>query len=112
MGCARDRCLEVVDGPADRQASRRIADFFEIFEMATGVAGFALGGRAKHRGAIVMAIDIGLLREIPIAAVGLALADERGLEVVLRLRALESYRISTRFRGLLFSRKARRTGQV
>ena len=104
MGCARDRCLEVVDGPADRQASRRIADFFEIFEMAMSVAGFALGGRAKHRGDIVMALDIGLLREIQIAAVGLAFAGERGLEVVLRLRALESYRISTRSKGLLFSR--------
>ena len=56
---------------ADRQASGRVADRLEEFEMAVRVAGLAFGGRAEHRRDIVVAFDVGLLGEIEVAAVGL-----------------------------------------
>ena len=87
---AGDRGLQVVGGAADRQAGGRIADFFEKFEMAVRMAGLAFGGRAEHGGDVVVAFDIGLLREIQIAAVGLALAGKRGLQIVLGLRTLQT----------------------
>ncbi len=44
VGFARDRRLEIEVGGADRLAGRRIADFFQIFQMAMGMAGLAFGG--------------------------------------------------------------------
>ena len=76
VGLARDRGLEIGVGGADRLAGRRIAHFFQIFQMAMRMAGLAFGGGAEHGGDIVIAFDIGLLREIEIAAVGLAFAGE------------------------------------
>ena len=76
--------LRLCDGRADRLAGRGIADFLEIFEMAVGMAGLAFGGRAEHGGDIVVAFDVGLLCEIEIAAVGLAFAGERVLEILPR----------------------------
>jgi NAD/NADP transhydrogenase alpha subunit len=61
--------------------------------MAVGVAGFAFGGRAEHGGNIVVAFDVGLLCEIEVTAVGLAFTSERGLEVFLGLRSLQSHDI-------------------
>ena len=81
--------LQVVGGGADRQAGGRIADRLEEFEMAVGMAGLAFGGRAEHGGDVVVAFDVGLLGEIEIAAVGLALAGERGLQIVFGLASLE-----------------------
>ena len=52
-----------------------------IFQMAVRVAGFAFRGGAEHGGDIVIAFDIGLLREIEIAAIGLAFAGKRFFEV-------------------------------
>jgi hypothetical protein len=52
-------------------------------------AGLALGGRAEHRGDVVVALDVGLLREIEIAAIGLAFAGEGLLQVFLGLRPFE-----------------------
>ena len=69
VGFAGDRGLEVARGRADRQAGRRVADFLEEFEMAVRVAGLALGGRAEDGGDVVEAFDVGLLREIEIAAI-------------------------------------------
>ena len=68
---------------ADRQAGGRIADRFEEFEMAVGVAGLAFGGRTEHGGDVVVAFDVGLLGEIEIAAIGLRFACESVLEALL-----------------------------
>ena len=62
VGFPGDRGLEVVRGGADRQAGGRIAGFLEIFEMAMGMAGLTLGGRAEYGGDIVVAFDVGLAR--------------------------------------------------
>ena len=50
-----------------------------------GMAGLALGCRAEHGGNVVEALDIRLLGEIEVAAVGLALAGKGRLEVLLGL---------------------------
>ena len=57
--------------------------------MAERVTGLALGDRAEQRGHVRVALDVGLLREVEVAAVRLALARERLLEVVLGLASLE-----------------------
>ena len=63
----------------------RVADLGEEVEVAEGVAGLALGDRAEQRGDVGVALDVGLLGEVEVAAVGLALAGERLLQVVLGL---------------------------
>src|SRR5471030_1213765 len=90
VGLARDRGFEIGIGGADRLARRRIANFFQIFQMAMGMAGLAFGGGAEHGGDIVKAFDIGLLREIKIAAIGLAFAGEGLFEVSPGLGVFES----------------------
>ena len=82
VGLAGDGGLEVLLGAADRQAGGRIADGFHEFQVAVGVAGFAFGGGAEHRGHVVVAFHVGLLREVEIAAVGLAFAGEGVLQVL------------------------------
>ena len=57
--------------------------------MAERVAGLAFGDRAEQRGDVRVALDVGLLREVEVPAVRLALARERLLEVVLGLASLE-----------------------
>src|SRR5713226_23967 len=89
VGLAGDRGLEVVAGRTDRLAGRRVAHFLEIFEMAVRVPSLALGSRAEHGGDIVEALDLGLLGEIEIAAVRLALAGKRVLQILLCLGSLE-----------------------
>src|SRR5689334_9612083 len=74
VGLARDRSLEVGVGGADRLAGRRIAHFLEIFQMAMGMAGFAFSGGAEDGGDVIVTFDVGLLCEIEVAAIGLALA--------------------------------------
>ena len=59
--------------------------------MAVGVAGLAFRGRAEHGGDVVVAFDVGLLREIEIAAVGLAFAGERGLQILRGLGVLSGW---------------------
>src|SRR5580698_1197223 len=86
---ACDRGLEVVAGLADRQAGRRVAAHLEELEMAVRMAGLALGGRAEDHGDVVVAFDVGLLCEIEVAAVGLALAGKRRLQIVFGLGSLE-----------------------
>src|SRR5215475_13272069 len=63
---ARDRRLQILLRRADRLAGRRIADFLEELEMTVGMAGLALGGRAEHRRYVVVALNIGFLREVKI----------------------------------------------
>src|SRR4030095_7312229 len=87
VGLAGDRDLEVVAGRTDRLAGRRVVHFLEIFEMTVRVPG--LGSRAEHGGDNVEALDVGLLGEIEIAAVRLALAGTRLPQILLRLRSLE-----------------------
>ena len=51
--------------------------------MAVRVAGLAFGGGAEHGGDVVVAFDVGLLREIQIAAVRLRFAGECGFQIFL-----------------------------
>jgi hypothetical protein len=53
------------------------------------VAPLALRGRAENRGDVVVAFDVGLLGEVEIPAVRLALAREGCLQIVLGLGSLE-----------------------
>ena len=82
-------CGEVVGGGTDRQARGRIANGLEIFEVAVSMARLAFGGRAEDGGGVVEAFNVGLLCEVKIAAVGLALAGERLFEVLFGLAAFE-----------------------
>src|SRR5678815_4128222 len=58
------------------QVGRRIADLRQVVEVAVGVPGLAFGGRAEQRGDIVLPFDVGLVREVEVAAVRLRLAGE------------------------------------
>jgi hypothetical protein len=89
VGFAGDGRLQVVGRGADRQAGGRIAGGFEVFQMAVGMAGLTLGGGAEHGGNVVVAFDVGLVREVQVAAVGLRLAGKRGLQVAFCLGSLE-----------------------
>ncbi len=88
---ARDRAREIGLGRADRQAGRRVSDHFEIFEMAVRVAGLAFRRRSEQGGDIGIAFDIGLVGEIEIAAIGLRLAGEGVLEMLLGFRTFERH---------------------
>jgi hypothetical protein len=57
--------------------------------MSVRVPGFALGGRAEHRGHIVVTLYIGFLCEIEVTAIGLRFAGERGFQIFFGLAALE-----------------------
>ena len=74
-----DLRLSVVAPTGD--AGHRVADLGEEVEVAERVAGLTFGDRAEQRGDVGVALDVGLLREVEVAAVGLALARERLLEV-------------------------------
>ena len=85
VGFAGDRGLEVLSSLADGITGSRIADRLEVFEMAESVSGFAFCGLAKQRRHFVLPFDIGLLREIEIAPIRLALAGEGGLQISFSL---------------------------
>src|SRR5271154_1228844 len=93
VSLAGDRGFEIVRGRTDRLAGRRVADFLEEFEMAVRVAGLAFGGGAEDRRDVVEAFDVGLLREIEIAAIRLAFAGERVLQILFGLGAFQGHRI-------------------
>ena len=59
--------------------------------MPVGVAGLAFGGGAEHGGDVVIAFDICLLREIEIAAIGLALAGKGVFQVLKGLAGGEAH---------------------
>jgi hypothetical protein len=85
MGLADDGGLEVQRGVADRLAGGGIADLFEVLQMTVRVAGLTFRGGAEDGGNIVEAFDVGLLREIELAAVGLAFAGECVFQVLFGL---------------------------
>ena len=80
---------QVVLGGADGLAGDGVADLGEEVEVPERVARLALGDRAEQRGDVRVALDVGLLGEVEVAAVRLALAGERLLEVLVGLGALE-----------------------
>ena len=73
--------LQVVLGGPDGHAGHRVADLAQEVEVPEGVAGLALGHRTEQGGDVGVALDVGLLGEVEVAAVGLALAGERLLQV-------------------------------
>ena len=75
----------------------RVADLGEEVEVTERVAGLALGDRTEQRGDVGVALDVGLLREVEVAAVRLALAREGLLEVLVGL----AFRSSSGIGGLL-----------
>src|SRR3546814_1289334 len=62
-----------------------------ISDWSSDVCSSDLGGGAEHGGDIVVAFDIGLLREVQITAIGLRLASEGGLQVIFGLGAFERH---------------------
>src|SRR5664279_5225527 len=55
------------------------------------MAGLALGGGAEQRGDVVLALDVGLVGEVEVAAIGLRLAGERVAQALLGLRSLQTH---------------------
>ena len=55
-----------------------------------GVSGFAFGGGSENRGDVIVALNVGLLCEIEVAAIGLALAGERLFQVIKCLGCFQS----------------------
>ena len=55
----------------------------EEVEVTERMAGLALGDRTEQRGHVGVPLDVGLLGEVQVAAVGLALTRERLLQVGL-----------------------------
>ncbi len=89
IGLTGNRRLQVVGGGAHGNSRHGIADFGEEVEVTERVPGLALGDRAEQRGDVGEALDVGLLREVQVPAIGLALSGERLLQVVVRLASLE-----------------------
>src|SRR5580692_8179093 len=85
VGLALDGRLQVVGGGAHRDAGHRVPDLAEEVEVPEGVARLALSDGTKQGGDIGVALHVGLLGEVEVATVGLALARERLLEVRLGL---------------------------
>ena len=77
--------------------------------MAVRVAGLAFRGGAEHGGDVVVAFDVGLLREIQIAAVGLQFAGERGLQIVFGFASLERRHVSSFPMFVTLDRRAARS---
>jgi hypothetical protein len=89
VGLAFDRRLQVVGGRADGHARHRVADFGEEVEVTERVTGLTLCHRAEERRDVGVALDVGLLREVEVPAVGLALTRKGFLEVRVRLGAVQ-----------------------
>ena len=83
VGFARDRGFQIGFGGPHLETGGRVANGFQEFQMAVGVTGLTLGGRAENGRDVVVPFNIGLLGEIQIAAVGLAFAGERVFQVLL-----------------------------
>jgi hypothetical protein len=69
---------------AQWQARCGIAHRLQIIEMTVRVAGLALSGVAEQAGDFRLSFDTGNLGKIEIAAIGLALASECRLEILVR----------------------------
>ncbi len=77
VGLALDGRLEVVRSRTDRDPGHRVADLLEEVEVPERVAGLTFGDRAEQCGNVGVALDVGLLCEVQVTAIGLALAGER-----------------------------------
>ena len=64
---------------------------FQKLEVAVRMAGLAFGGGPEQRRDVVLALDVGLVREVQVAAVGLRFAGERVLQVLLGLRTFQAH---------------------
>src|SRR5262249_10213919 len=85
VGFTGDYRAKVILGRPDGLPSRRIPDLLEIFKVAVRMAGLAFGCRTKYCRDVVKTLDIGLLREIQITTVCLALAGERRFQILFGL---------------------------
>src|ERR1700730_14637002 len=83
VGLALDGRSEVVDRGSHRHSGHGIADLGEEVEVAEGVTGLALRDGTEEGGDVGIPLDVSFLREVEVAAVGLALAGERLLQVGL-----------------------------
>jgi hypothetical protein len=63
------------------------------------MTGLAFGGGAEQRRHFGMALDVGLVCEIQVAAIGLAFAGKRSLQVAFGLGSLELHVWITRVPG-------------
>jgi hypothetical protein len=79
----------VLSGRSDLHTGDGIADLGEKIEVAEGVPGLAFRNRAEQRGNVGIALDVGLLREVEVPTVRLALSGEGFLQIVVRLASLE-----------------------
>src|SRR6476660_7120821 len=70
---ARDRRLQVVGRRADGLAGHGVSRGGQEVEVTERVPGLTLGHRAEERGDVGVALDVGLLGEVEVPAVGLAL---------------------------------------
>src|SRR5580658_3385943 len=89
VGLALDGRLEVVLGGADGHAGDGVSGLAQEVEVPEGVPGLSLSDRAEERRHVGVTLDVRLLREVQVAAVGLALAGERLFEIGLGLTALQ-----------------------
>jgi hypothetical protein len=91
LGLALDRRLEVGVGRADLHARHRVADLRQEVEVTERVAGLTLGDGTEEGGDVGVALDVGLLREVEVAPVGLALSREGLLQVVVGLGSFAAW---------------------
>src|SRR4051794_13850444 len=89
VGLTGDGRVQVVRRGADLLTGGGVADLGEEVEVAERVAGLTLRHRAEQRGHVGVALDVGLLGEVEVAPVGLALAREGVLEVRVGLAAVQ-----------------------
>ena len=71
MGFASHCGFQVVTGGTNGQAGGGVAALLKPLEVTVGVTGLAFGGRTEQRCHIVLAFNVGLVREIQVTAVGL-----------------------------------------
>src|SRR5664280_364216 len=88
VGLALDGGLQIVLGRAHWYDGDRIADLAQEVEVSECVTGLAFRNRAEQSGDVGIALHIGLLGEVQVPAVGLALAGERLFEILLGLGVL------------------------
>src|SRR5450755_4470434 len=89
VGLALDRALEIQRGRSERKARGRVARGLQVIHVPVRVAGLSLGRVAEVAGDLRVALDVGLVGEIKVPAVRLALARERMFEVLVCLGSLE-----------------------
>jgi hypothetical protein len=90
VGLARHRGLEILLRLADGLAGGRVTDLLEEVEMPEGMARLRVGGVLEQAGDIREALDVGHPREVKVAPIGLRLAREGLLQVLVALAALQT----------------------